>query len=74
MFQLTKEHRSSLIVALGNCNEQIDSNKAIIEEHKRKNKNGEDKGFMDHMDIALFLETERKTLIEESLVNNEIDY
>jgi len=80
--ELKKRHRLSLLNALNSAIEKIDLAKAIIlkENKKISDYNGESKEFytsceiIASFEIQQFLGEKEKELIEQSFINNEIDF
>lgn len=74
--KLTNNHRSGFLMDLEKSNEQIKTLEDRIE-HLQENPGKDpeqDKKLLSWWEIDLFLEKERKKLIEQSLINNEIDF
>jgi len=65
--ELNKEHREALMSELEKAKEKLKLSKQGREIHASEN--------VSHwFDISIFLATERISLIEQSIIDNEIDY
>ena len=65
--QLEKQHREALINALNRAKEDKELAELVIQNKKDNNLDG-------FHDIHLFLAEQRIKLIEQSLIDNEIDF
>jgi len=72
MFELNENHREALLNILERCNEKIQQLNYSINSHHVKN--DDDESFIDWRNMDLFLEIEKKKLIEKSLIDNKIDF
>lgn len=78
--ELTASHREALLDKLQKVNEKIEINKLCISktelEIKSEKESGEvvSDGLLAWQETDLFLNEERKKLIEKSLIDNEIDF
>lgn len=64
---LTRKHRLALISELVKAKEDLDNSKACLNSQ-------ESKEVKEHFEIAMFLAEQRVKLIEQSLIDNEIDF
>jgi L-ribulose-5-phosphate 3-epimerase UlaE len=64
---LNKNNRASLLEELNKAKEGLDLEQSI-------NKNNTDQERLDWSDMRIFLLQQRISLIEKSLINNEIDF
>jgi len=65
--ELNKEHREALMSELEKAKEKLRLSRQGSEIHASEN--------VSHwFDISIFLATERISLIEQSIIDNEIDY
>lgn len=74
--ELKKSHRESLLGKLNDVNENIELNKSIsLSWAKAKDNDGKaSEHVVDWHDMDLFILQNTKKLIEQSLVDNEIDF
>lgn len=68
--ELTKTHREALLNELNETNEAIESRKSVIESFKKK----KDEQMAEWSSMSLFLLEKKRELIEQSLIDNEIDW
>jgi len=71
MFELNKNHREALLEDLSKCNDKIESITNCINSTKEDDPKST---LLDWWDMDLFLEQNRKQLIEKSLIDNEIEF
>lgn len=72
--KLTKEHKKALIHDLNDTIDKIDLQKRCMNSKENKLESGEENPVIAWHEIELFLLEEKKRIIEQSLVEDEIDF
>jgi hypothetical protein len=65
--ELNTEHRKALLIELAKAKKDLKIQKQVLEKN-------DEKDLKNWCEVSIFLATERISLIEKSIIDNEIDY
>ena len=66
--EITRRHRETLLSELTKVNNALNLDNRHLNDLKKDNES------TDHVEIHIFLNQQKKELIEQSLIDNEIDF